>query len=94
MLPRLTFILAFIALIFSANAREDLSEVKKQMIEESINHYSGHCPCPYNLASNGSHCGGRSAYNRPGGYAPFCYETDITDEEAIRWYLQKQSHPL
>lgn len=38
---------------------------------------SGSCPCPYNVASDGSVCGGRSAYSRSGGYEPVCYESDI-----------------
>lgn len=33
----------------------------------------GSCDCPYDYARNGSHCGGRSAYSRPGGRAPVCY---------------------
>jgi hypothetical protein len=27
---------------------------------------------------NGRVCGGRSAYSRPGGAAPFCYPSDVT----------------
>ena len=34
---------------------------------------SGSCPCPYNIASDGSICGERSAYSRSGGYEPLCY---------------------
>jgi len=41
MITRLTLVLALTSLIISANAREDLSQVKKQMIEESISHYPG-----------------------------------------------------
>jgi hypothetical protein len=54
-------------------------EIKQQIIAESIASYPGNCPCPYNLARNGSQCGGRSAYSRPGGYAPICYPDDVTD---------------
>ncbi|MEP7452723.1 SH3 domain-containing protein [Phyllobacterium sp. SB3] len=35
--------------------------------------YSGTCDCPYDYARNGSRCGGRSAYSRPGGRSPICY---------------------
>lgn len=56
------------------------SMIKQQMIQESIASYSGNCPCPYNLAKNGSKCGARSAWSKKGGYAPLCYESDITDE--------------
>jgi Membrane transport protein len=31
-------------------------------------------------ARNGGTCGKRSAYTRPGGYAPVCYDTEITAE--------------
>ena len=66
----------------SALAKNDLSDsqVKAMMIQDSIASYSGRCPCPYNAASNGSQCGRRSAYSKPGGYAPLCYDTDITAE--------------
>ncbi len=63
----------------SAKSMSD-ADVRQAMIQESISSYPGHCPCPYNLASNGSHCGKRSAWSKPGGYAPLCYPNDITDE--------------
>lgn len=34
---------------------------------------TGSCDCPYDYAKNGSICGGRSAYSRPGGREPVCY---------------------
>lgn len=55
-------------------------QIKKILIKESIADYPGNCPCPYNRASNGSRCGKRSAYSRDGGYAPLCYERDVTAE--------------
>ena len=66
----------------TALAKSDLSdiEIKKLMIQDSIATYTGNCPCPYNLASNGSSCGRRSAYSRPGGAAPLCYESDISKQ--------------
>jgi hypothetical protein len=36
------------------------------------------CACPDDRARNGSACGGRSAYSRPGGAAPLCYPSDVT----------------
>lgn len=45
-------------------------DVRQRIISESIGSYSGSCPCPYNTARNGSRCGGRSAYSRPGGTTP------------------------
>ena len=75
----------------SALAKNDLSDsqVKAMMIQDSIASYSGRCPCPYNLASNGSQCGRRSAYSKPGGYAPLCYDTDITAEMVNQYKSRK-----
>lgn len=56
------------------------AQVKAALIERSINAYSGKCPCPYNSASNGSRCGGRSAYSRPGGASPLCFPDDVTPQ--------------
>lgn len=53
------------------------ADVRQMMIRESIKSYHGNCPCPYNLAANGSRCGRRSAYSRPGGASPLCYPDDI-----------------
>ena len=60
------------------------SEIRQILIQESINSYPGNCPCPYSRASNGSRCGGRSAYSRPGGASPLCYETDVTAQMSAR----------
>lgn len=67
------------SLLASANgyAASD-EEVRQMMIKESIQSYPGNCPCPYNTASNGSRCGKRSAWSRAGGYAPLCYDEDIS----------------
>lgn len=54
------------------------AQVKQAIIRQSIASYSGSCPCPYNTTRNGSRCGGRSAYSRPGGEAPICYTSDIS----------------
>ena len=85
----LTIILTMICFCNVAQAQENLSAVKRQMIQESISRYPGNCACPYQYASNGTSCGRRSAYSRPGGYAPLCYEEDISDLEAKKW---KQNH--
>ena len=82
-------LLAIIALLVFAvaplHAKEDLATVKQRMMIESLSQYQGNCPCPYNYASNGSHCGARSAYTKRGGTSPLCYPSDITDEQAIEW---------
>ena len=54
------------------------AEVTKLLIADSIAAYPGPCACPYQSARNGSSCGKRAAYVRPGGYAPLCFAGDIT----------------
>ena len=63
----------------------EITAAKRKMIAESIASYKGNCACPYNTAANGSSCGKRSAYSKPGGAEPLCYETDITDAQAAEW---------
>ena len=65
-------------------------QIKQAIIRESIAAYPGTCACPYNAARNGSRCGRRSAYSRPGGYAPLCYPSDVTDEMVEKY---RRQHP-
>lgn len=65
------------------------SEVKKAIIAESIAGWSGNCACPFNRARNGSACGKRSAWSRAGGYAPVCYENEVTAEMIRDWRARK-----
>jgi hypothetical protein len=69
----------------SAYDNTEITTAKRKMITDSISSYSGNCACPYNSTANGSSCGKRSAYSKPGGAAPLCYETDITDAQAAEW---------
>jgi len=59
-------------------------EIRRYLVAESIASYSGNCPCPFNADRAGRRCGGRSAYSRPGGRSPFCYPSDITDQQVKR----------
>ncbi|WP_082376591.1 SH3 domain-containing protein [Ahrensia marina] len=34
---------------------------------------TGSCDCPYDRMRNGARCGGRSAWSRPGGRSPICF---------------------
>ena len=68
-------------LFFSGVAiAEPNAEVAQKIIQQSIANYSGNCPCPYNRDRAGRRCGKRSAYSRPGGETPICYEEDVTHE--------------
>lgn len=55
-------------------------EIRKILIRQSLARYSGSCPCPYNRDRAGRRCGRRSAYTRPGGASPLCYDSDVTDK--------------
>jgi hypothetical protein len=68
--------------------KKELRAMKKQMIAASIEEYDGPCPCPYNTMRNGRQCGGRSAYSRPGGEPPFCFEGNISTE-MVRAFLKR-----
>jgi hypothetical protein len=63
-------------------------EIKQAVIQQSIAGYPGHCPCPYNLASNGSNCGKRSAWSKPDVYAPICYQNEVAPEMMRQWEQQ------
>ncbi len=65
-------------------------QITQEIIRESIASYPGNCPCPYNTARNGSSCGRRSAYSRPGGYAPLCYPKDVTDQMVEKYRKQRK----
>jgi hypothetical protein len=70
----------------SAGLTDD--QVRQHIIQESIASYPGNCPCRYNVAANGTMCGKRSAWSKPGGYAPICYPEDVTQAMIARWRQQ------
>ena len=76
--------------IYASNNLSD-GEVKRLVIQESIASYPGRCPCPYNVDRAGRSCGRRSAYSRPGGYSPICYESDITPQ-MVEQYRATNNH--
>jgi hypothetical protein len=59
-------------------------QIAAKIVQESRRDYyaTGHpCACPEDRARNGSRCGRRSAYTRPGGATPKCYVSDVTAAE-------------
>lgn len=80
-------VIAAVLLVFSGSLAEaqNVASSKRQMIQQSIERYSGNCPCPFSRARNGSRCGGRSAWSRPGGASPLCYGDDISDSMLRSW---------
>ena len=56
-------------------------QIAEMVVRESRSAYysTGHpCACPEDRASNGSRCGGRSAWSKPGGANPLCYVSDVS----------------
>lgn len=62
----------------AAPTSREISQAKQNLIRQSIAAYPGSCPCPFSRDRAGRRCGGRSAWSRPGGYSPMCYESDIS----------------
>ncbi len=79
--------LAIWILLLPYPAAADLSDadVRRLLIQRSIASYPGNCPCPYNVDRTERSCGRRSAYSKPGGRAPLCFESDVTDEMVERY---------
>src|SRR6266545_6766886 len=79
-----------LAAICTAAVAQRISDqqVVSLIIQESIVAYKATgrpCACPYDLARNGSSCGGRSAYSRPGGASPKCYPADVSAADIAAW---------
>src|SRR5690349_16498860 len=87
---------AALALACCAVASEALTddEVRRVMIQESLQSYPGNCPCPWNTDRAGRLCGKRSAYSRPGGYTPVCYAHQISDEQVRAFREARQIKKL
>ena len=68
----------------AAVAQSD-AEIRQRIVRQSIAAYPGPCACPYNTDRAGRSCGRRSAYSRPGGYAPLCYPSDVSQDEVQAW---------
>lgn len=85
-----SFIAAFMLLTPSLLVAQDSGElndkeIRQLLIRQSIASNAGSCPCPYNVDRGDRRCGGRSAYSRPGGRSPICYESDVSEEMVARF---------
>lgn len=74
--------------VYAKDTKIPDSAIVQLLIDDSIAAYSGNCPCPYNAMRNGRSCGKRSAYSKPGGYAPLCYKEDVT-KAMVQEYRQR-----
>lgn len=61
------------------------TDVRHQIIKESIQAHGGYCVCPWQKDRKGHECGVRSLYARGGGYPPQCYEDDVDDAMLEAW---------
>jgi hypothetical protein len=86
----LPLFLVALALIGSPTPADTDRDIKQILIRESIASYPGNCPCPYNTDRAGRSCGKRSAYRRPGGRVPLCYESDITQAMVDSYRARKK----
>ena len=74
------FLLFISSFAYADNSSMSDEEIIQVIIYKSIATHRGYCACPYNRTTNGSKCGRRSAYSRPGGYQPMCYPSDVPKE--------------
>jgi len=79
------FALGLALAVSPALAFQSDAQIRQRIIRESIAAYPGACPCPYSVMRNGRSCGGRSAYSRPGGYAPICYPNDVSAAQVAEY---------
>jgi len=84
----LVFPFVFLSLLLAAVAVAETpltdQQIAATIVKASRGAYyqTGHlCACPEDAARNGSWCGKRSAYSRPGGAEPYCYVTDVPKEK-------------
>jgi hypothetical protein len=87
------FIFSFFVAVPAIGFCQSLTDqqIAERIIQESRQAYyaTGHpCACPDDPARNGSRCGGRSAYSRPGGAEPKCYPQDVTKAEIDAYRTQ------
>ncbi|WP_108814369.1 SH3 domain-containing protein [Loktanella sp. Alg231-35] len=67
----------------------EIQAARQAIIRQSIAAYPGSCPCPFNVDRGGRRCGNRSAWSRPGGYSPICYESDVS-QSRLQSYFARQ----
>jgi hypothetical protein len=80
-------------LAWPATAQSD-ADIANAIIREcaAIYHATGHpCACPEDRAHNGSRCGGRSAYSKPGGAEPRCYVKDVSAQEIAAYRVGRNT---
>jgi hypothetical protein len=66
-------------------------QIAARIIQENRHAYYGvahPCACPDDLDLDGSQCGGKSDYSRPGSSQPKCYPKDVTKSDIDKYRAQ------
>ena len=90
---RLTFLVVGLIAAWGQQSKKSAkidAEIRQEIIKESVASYRGSCPCPYNVDRSGRRCGARSAYSRPGGASPICYDKDVTQKMLDEYRKRKE----
>jgi hypothetical protein len=85
------FILTMILLASSLAIADDKisdDEIKTVLIQQSIQAFSGECPCPYIKSPKGGKCGLNSAYSKIDRFTILCYSSNVT-QKMIKEYRDK-----
>ncbi len=67
----------------------EITRARKELIHQSISTYRGNCACPYHRDRANRKCGRRSAWSRPGGASPLCYESDVTRSRLVAYFSRQ-----
>jgi hypothetical protein len=86
----ISLLLTFTVLAQPAPKQQQFTDqqIAEIIVRESREAYyrTGHpCACPEDVARDGSRCGKRSAYSRPGGAEPYCYVTDVPAAAIVQY---------
>ncbi len=74
----------------AAPSTREIQAARNELIQHSIRSYSGSCPCPYNTDRGGRRCGKRSAWSKPGGYSPICYDSDVGEARLNTYFARRR----
>ena len=74
----------------SAPSTRDVTRARADIIAQSTRAYQGSCPCPYSRNRAGRRCGKSSAWSRPGGASPICYESDVSPARLASYFARKR----
>jgi|GEM_PF-1366209 len=74
----------------AAPTSAEIAVARKMIIKQSLESYAGSCPCPYNYDRAGRRCGKRSAYSKPGGYSPICYDSDVSEQRLASFFARQR----